>query len=124
MGEERSGLAGQSRSLAYGLEWPDPPSARQDREDIRNLEAFLWLPADAMARLGERPPPEPSDRHRLQLKTNPQHPEPGAGTAADSSQTGEDGIPLQDKFLKTGDVVDIVSPQIGTLRTNITASEG
>jgi len=47
----------------------------------------------------------------------------GAGTAADSSQTGDDGIPLQDKFLKTGDVVEIVSPQIGTLRTNITASE-
>jgi len=48
----------------------------------------------------------------------------GAGTAADSSQTGDDGNPLPDRFLKVGDVVDIVSPQIGTLRTNITATEG
>ncbi|NKB19906.1 MAG: hypothetical protein GKS01_05100 [Alphaproteobacteria bacterium] len=47
----------------------------------------------------------------------------GAGTAADSSQTGDDGKPLQDRFLKIGDVVDIVSPQIGTLRTNVTATE-
>lgn len=47
----------------------------------------------------------------------------GAGTAADSSATGDDGNPLPDKFLKPGDVVDIVSPQIGTLRTNITESE-
>ena len=43
----------------------------------------------------------------------------GAGTAADSSQTGDNGKPLLDRFLKPGDVVDIVSPQIGTLRTNI-----
>jgi 2-keto-4-pentenoate hydratase/2-oxohepta-3-ene-1,7-dioic acid hydratase in catechol pathway len=48
----------------------------------------------------------------------------GAGTAADSSQTGDDGKPLPDRFLKIGDVVDIVSPQIGTLRTNVTATEG
>ncbi len=43
----------------------------------------------------------------------------GAGTAADSSLTGENGKPLPDKFLKPGDVVDVVSPQVGTLRTNI-----
>ncbi len=48
----------------------------------------------------------------------------GAGTAADSSSTGDDGNPLPDKFLKPGDVVDIVSPQVGTLRTTITQSEG
>jgi 2-keto-4-pentenoate hydratase/2-oxohepta-3-ene-1,7-dioic acid hydratase in catechol pathway len=47
----------------------------------------------------------------------------GAGTAADSSQTGDDGKPLPDRFLKPGDVVDIVSPQIGTLRTHIGESD-
>ena len=47
----------------------------------------------------------------------------GAGTAADSSQTGADGKPLPDRFLKPGDVVDIVSPQIGTLRTHIGKSD-
>jgi 2-keto-4-pentenoate hydratase/2-oxohepta-3-ene-1,7-dioic acid hydratase in catechol pathway len=47
----------------------------------------------------------------------------GAGTAADSSQTGDDGKPLPDRFLKPGDVVDIVSPQIGTLRTHIGPSD-
>lgn len=43
----------------------------------------------------------------------------GAGTAADSSQTGDDGKPLPDRFLKPGDQVDITSPSIGTLRTTI-----
>lgn len=47
----------------------------------------------------------------------------GAGTAADSSQTGDDGKPLPDRFLKPGDVVDITAPQIGTLRTYIGDSE-
>lgn len=47
----------------------------------------------------------------------------GAGTAADSSQPGDDGRPLLDRFLQPGDVVDIVSPQVGRLRTNITGSE-
>lgn len=46
----------------------------------------------------------------------------GAGTAADSSQTGEDGKPLPDRFLRPGDQVDITSPVIGTLRTSIVES--
>ena len=48
----------------------------------------------------------------------------GAGTAADSSLTGDNGKPLPDRFLKPGDVVDIVSPQVGTLRTNIIENRG
>ena len=47
----------------------------------------------------------------------------GAGTAADSSKIGDDGKPLLDRFLKPGDVVDIISPQIGLLRTEIAVSE-
>jgi len=47
----------------------------------------------------------------------------GAGTAADSSGTGADGKPLRERFLKPGDVVEISSPQVGTLRTEITANE-
>lgn len=47
----------------------------------------------------------------------------GAGTAADSSQTGDDGKPLPERFLKPGDIVDITSPQIGSLRTYIGGSE-
>ena len=47
----------------------------------------------------------------------------GAGTAADSSKTGDDGKPLPDRFLKPGDVVDIVSLKIGTLRTYIGKSD-
>jgi 2-keto-4-pentenoate hydratase/2-oxohepta-3-ene-1,7-dioic acid hydratase in catechol pathway len=44
----------------------------------------------------------------------------GAGTAADSSETGADGKPVPDRFLKPGDLVEIKSPQIGTLRTHVT----
>ncbi len=47
----------------------------------------------------------------------------GAGTAADSSKSGDDGKPLLDRFLKPGDVVEIISPQIGLLRTEIVVSE-
>jgi len=47
----------------------------------------------------------------------------GAGTAADSSKIGDNGKPLLDRFLKPGDVVDIISPQIGLLRTEIAVSE-
>ncbi len=46
----------------------------------------------------------------------------GAGTAADSSATGADGKPVKDRFLKPGDLVEIKSPQVGTLRTHITES--
>ncbi len=41
------------------------------------------------------------------------------GTAMDSSPTGDDGKPVKDRFLKSGDIVDISSPQIGVLRTHI-----
>lgn len=47
----------------------------------------------------------------------------GAGTAADSSETGDDGKPVQDRFLKVGDTVEIVSPQVGTLTTHIGQSD-
>jgi len=47
----------------------------------------------------------------------------GAGTAADSSETGDDGKPVQDRFLKVGDTVEIVSPQVGTLTTHIGPSD-
>ncbi len=47
----------------------------------------------------------------------------GAGTAADSSATGDDGKPVPDKFLKPGDTVEIVSPQVGTLTTRIGPSD-
>jgi acylpyruvate hydrolase len=47
----------------------------------------------------------------------------GAGTAADSSPTGEDGKPVPDRFLKPGDLVEIQSSQVGTLRTHVTESE-
>jgi 2-keto-4-pentenoate hydratase/2-oxohepta-3-ene-1,7-dioic acid hydratase in catechol pathway len=45
----------------------------------------------------------------------------GAGTAADSSPTLADGKPGPDRFLKPGDVVEIRSPAIGTLRAHIVA---
>ena len=45
----------------------------------------------------------------------------GAGTAADSSPTQADGKPGPERFLKPGDVVEIRSPAIGTLRANIVA---
>lgn len=45
------------------------------------------------------------------------------GTAMDSSPTGDDGKPVTDRFLKPGDVVEIESPQIGCLRTNIVESD-
>ncbi len=47
----------------------------------------------------------------------------GAGTAADSSPTGADGKPSPDRFLKPGDVVEITTPSIGTLRAYIGAKE-
>lgn len=43
----------------------------------------------------------------------------GAGTAADSSPTQPDGKPSPDRFLKPGDVVEISTPSIGTLRAHI-----
>ncbi|MEE8332673.1 MAG: fumarylacetoacetate hydrolase family protein [Alphaproteobacteria bacterium] len=47
----------------------------------------------------------------------------GAGTAADSSPTGADGKPSPDRFLKPGDVVEINTPSIGTLRAYVGAEE-
>jgi len=46
----------------------------------------------------------------------------GAGTAADSSPTLADGKPGPERFLKPGDVVDIRSSAIGTLRSHIVAA--
>ena len=42
-----------------------------------------------------------------------------AGTAADTSQRKPTGELLLDLFLKPGDVVDLTSPQVGTLRNSI-----
>jgi len=46
-----------------------------------------------------------------------------AGTAADASPLLADNTPSPDYFLKPGDVVEIVSPIIGTLRAHIVAKE-
>jgi 2-keto-4-pentenoate hydratase/2-oxohepta-3-ene-1,7-dioic acid hydratase in catechol pathway len=46
-----------------------------------------------------------------------------AGTAADSSPLMADNTPSPEYFLKPGDVVDIASPVVGTLRTHIVAKE-
>jgi acylpyruvate hydrolase len=46
-----------------------------------------------------------------------------AGTAADSSPLLPDGTPSAEKFLKPGDLVEIKSAQIGTLRTHIIAKK-
>ncbi len=44
-----------------------------------------------------------------------------AGTAQDSSPRNPDGTTAPDRFLKVGDVVEVSSPQIGTLRSRIVA---
>ncbi|HEX6511932.1 MAG TPA: fumarylacetoacetate hydrolase family protein [Chloroflexota bacterium] len=44
-----------------------------------------------------------------------------AGTAMDSSKRNADGTIPPDRFLKVGDVVEVSSPQIGTLRSRIVA---
>ena len=46
----------------------------------------------------------------------------GAGTAADSSPTQDDGMPAPERFLKPGDVVEVKSPAIGMLRNRIVES--
>ena len=45
----------------------------------------------------------------------------GEGTAADASPVGADGIQPPDLFLKVGDVVEVRSPTVGTLRSKIVA---
>jgi 2-keto-4-pentenoate hydratase/2-oxohepta-3-ene-1,7-dioic acid hydratase in catechol pathway len=46
----------------------------------------------------------------------------GTGTAADQSKRHPDGTPVSlDLFLKPGDIVDVRSPGIGSLRNHITA---
>ena len=47
----------------------------------------------------------------------------GAGTAADSSPTLDDGMPAPERFLKPGDVVEVIAPAIGTLRNRIVESQ-
>ena len=44
-----------------------------------------------------------------------------AGTAADSSELLPDGASAPDRFLKPGDVVEMRSPPIGSLRTRVAA---
>jgi 2-keto-4-pentenoate hydratase/2-oxohepta-3-ene-1,7-dioic acid hydratase in catechol pathway len=46
-----------------------------------------------------------------------------AGTAADQSRRGPDGKRPLDLFLKIGDVVEVSSPQIGSLTNRIVSSE-
>jgi 2-keto-4-pentenoate hydratase/2-oxohepta-3-ene-1,7-dioic acid hydratase in catechol pathway len=45
-----------------------------------------------------------------------------AGTAADKTKRGPDGVRPKDLFLKVNDVVEITSPQIGTLRNRVVAA--
>ena len=47
----------------------------------------------------------------------------GAGTAMDSSKKDKNGEVLPDLFLKPGDIVEIKSPGIGTLRSTIGAKD-
>jgi 2-keto-4-pentenoate hydratase/2-oxohepta-3-ene-1,7-dioic acid hydratase in catechol pathway len=44
-----------------------------------------------------------------------------AGTAADSSELLPDGSSAPERFLKPGDLVEIVSPSVGALRTRVVA---
>ena len=46
-----------------------------------------------------------------------------AGTAADSSPRSPDGSVPPDRFLKPGDLVEMRSPQIGTLAARIVAKD-
>jgi 2-keto-4-pentenoate hydratase/2-oxohepta-3-ene-1,7-dioic acid hydratase in catechol pathway len=46
-----------------------------------------------------------------------------AGTAADSSPLLADGTPSLERFLKPGDVVEVRSPAVGTLRTKVVAKK-
>ena len=43
----------------------------------------------------------------------------GGGTGMDSSPRGPDGTKSTERFLKPGDVVEVCSPQVGTLRNRI-----
>ena len=47
----------------------------------------------------------------------------GAGTAADSSPTLDDGKPGNERFLKPGDTVEIKCAAVGTLRAHVVASD-
>jgi acylpyruvate hydrolase len=46
----------------------------------------------------------------------------GAGTAQDSSAQIADGVLSPERFLKVGDIVEVASPQIGTLRNTVAES--
>jgi len=46
-----------------------------------------------------------------------------AGTAADSSELLPDGTSAPERFLKPGDVVEMRSPSIGSLRTRVVAKK-
>jgi 2-keto-4-pentenoate hydratase/2-oxohepta-3-ene-1,7-dioic acid hydratase in catechol pathway len=47
----------------------------------------------------------------------------GEGTAADASPVGPDGVQPPDLFLKVGDVVEVRSPQLGSLRNKVVAKK-
>jgi len=46
-----------------------------------------------------------------------------AGTAADSSELLPDGMSAPERFLNPGDVVEMRSPSIGSLRTRVVAKK-
>jgi acylpyruvate hydrolase len=46
-----------------------------------------------------------------------------AGTAADSSELLADGCSAPERFLKPGDIVEMISPAIGSLRTRVIAKK-
>ena len=46
-----------------------------------------------------------------------------AGTAADSSELMPDGNSAPERFLKPGDIVEMTSPSIGSLRTRVVAKQ-
>lgn len=64
---------GEAEVQARLQTWSQPIShlARQDREDLRNMEAILWTAPDAMARPRQSRRPGPPHRHRLQPQTDP-----------------------------------------------------
>ena len=47
-----------------------------------------------------------------------------AGTAADSSPLLDDGTPAPETFLNPGDIAEIKSPPVGTLRVRVVAKQG
>ena len=74
LGAIRSGGAACSRALAGRTKPFHPPGSGSGREVLRHLEAIVWLPADALARSGQCPPPGPAHSDRLQPDPRRQSP--------------------------------------------------